>query len=186
MTRRGIVAGDMSRTTILGSSAAVMALLATSTVALEFAAGFTASTYPAPVPAKSGAAFTACPNPLGLQRFDADTLRLAERIAVGYGHVSLAADLVHSDRSWWLQVRRAWRSVEAGDRWIGFSVVRGVQLGGPRMYWSGVVRYYCGSRLLVDSLSVFVGRRKLLNCNCNGVNLLFVDRRGVPLVYDVH
>jgi hypothetical protein len=176
----------MSRRTILGSSAALMPLLVTSTVALAFAAGLPASTYPPPVPAKPGAAFTACPNPVGLQRFDDGAVRLAERIAVGYGHVSLAADLVHSDRSWSLQLHRAWRSVEDGHRWIGFSFARGVQLGGPRMYWSGVVRYYCGSRLLVDSLSVFVGRRKVLNCDCNGVNLLFVDRRGVPLVYDVH
>jgi hypothetical protein len=39
---------------------------------------------------------------------------------------------------------------------------------------------------VTDSLNVFVGRRKLLNCDCNGVNLIFIDRRGRPLVYMVH
>lgn len=149
------------------------------------ASQFPASVYPPPVAAKPGAAFSACPNPAGLERFDATSGKLAERVAATYGHAGLAADLKHSDRSWWPQLRHFWRLAKGG-RWLSFSTVRGSQLGGPKMVWSGVVRHYCGSRLVTDSLNVFVGRRKLLNCDCNGVNLILTDRRGRPLVYMVH
>ena len=53
------------------------------------------------------------------------------------------------------------------------------------MFWSGVVRHYCGSKLVADSLSVDVTRQRLENCDCNGVSLLSIDRRGRPLVYMV-
>lgn len=176
----------MSHRLVLGASVALALVVAMSAVALADAVSFPPSIYPAPVRAKPGAAFTACPNPSGLAPFSKGGILLAERIAAIYGKVSLAADLKHSDRSWWPALRKNWRLVGKHGRWIRFGIVRGVQLGGPKMYWSAVVGYYCGRKLLADSLNVFVGRGVLLNCDCNGVNLLFVDRRGTPLVYDVH
>lgn len=146
---------------------------------------FPPSIYPQPVPAGSGAAFSACPSLTGLQRFSSVSTQLAERIAGTYGHVSLTDDLKNSDRSYWPMLREAWERAGAG-KWLSFSDVRASQTGGPTMVWSGVVRHYCGSTLVTDSLNVFVGRRKLLNCDCNGVNLIFIDRRGRPLVYMVH
>ena len=84
-------------------------------------------------------------------------------------------------------LRRDWRLAKGGEWLSSVQVVRGSQLGGPKMVWSGVVRYYCGSNLETDSLSVVVTRRKLLDCaDCNAVDLLFIDRRGRPLVYMVH
>ncbi len=146
---------------------------------------FPASIYPQPVAAGSGAAFSACPSPLGLERFDTASIRLAEHVGASYGHISLSDDLANTDRSYWPMLRADWKQAGAGS-WLSFSEVRSAQLGGPAMVWSGVVRHYCGARLLTDSLNVFVGRRKLLNCDCNGVNLIFLDRRGRALVYMVH
>lgn len=144
-----------------------------------------ASFYPQPIPAAGGAAFSACPNPAGLERFKSASTQVAEHVAETYGHVSLSDDLRNSDRSFWPMLRKAWRQAD-GDEWLSFSDVRGSQLGGPMMFWSGVVRHYCGAELVVDSLSVDVTRRTLENCDCNGVSLLFIDRRGRPLVYMVH
>jgi hypothetical protein len=146
---------------------------------------FPPSVYPQPVPAGSGAAFSACPSPVGLERFSSASTQLAERVAGTYGHISLTDDLKNSDRSYWPMLRSAWEHAGAG-KWLSFPDVRGSQIGGPTMVWSGVVRHYCGSTLVTDSLNVFVGRRKRLNCDCNGVNLIFIDRRGRPLVYMVH
>jgi len=141
--------------------------------------------YPQPVSAGPGAAFSACPSPVGLERFNTGSTQLAEDVAGTYGHVSLTDDLRNSDRSYWPMLRKTWKQADGG-KWLSFSDVRGSQLGGPKMVWSGVVGHYCGSKLVTDSLNVFVGRRKLLNCDCNGVNVLFLDRHGRPLVYMVH
>ncbi len=142
---------------------------------------FPPSIYPPPVPLiGTGAAFSSCPNPAGLERFDLASTTLARQVASVYGRVSLTADLEHSDRSWWQHLRHhPWQR-------FSFPVVRGSQLGGPKRFWSGVVRHYCGSKLLADSLSVDVTGRKIENCDCNGVSMLFIDRRGRPLVYMVH
>ena len=148
---------------------------------------FPPSIYPLPVASRAGAAFAACPNPARLGRFNSARRKLAEQVAGMYGHVSLTADLRSSDRSWWPMLRRDWRLATGGEWLSSVQVVRGSQLGGPKMVWSGVVRYYCGSSLETDSLSVVVTRRKLLDCaDCNAVDLLFIDRRGRPLVYMVH
>lgn len=148
---------------------------------------FPPSIYPAPVPSRPGAGFSACPNGAGLQRFDAASTKLAERVALRYGHVSLAADLVHSDRSFWPMLRRFWRPVKHGAWLEAIQVVRGAQIGGPKMVWSGVVGYYCGAKVVTDSLNLVVTDRHLRRCaDCNGDDELFIDRRGVPLVYMVH
>jgi hypothetical protein len=169
-----------------GLLAALVALaLGAGAAAASGSTRFPASIYPPPVAAGSGSAFSACPNPAGLERFDSARTQLAERVAATYGHIGLADDLRNSDRSYWPMLRAAWKRAGAG-RWLSFPDVRSAQLGGPQMDWSGVVAHYCGSALLTDSLSVFVGRRRLLNCDCNGVNLIFIDRRGRALVYMVH
>jgi len=148
---------------------------------------FPGSIYPPPVHAHSGAAFSACANPSGLERFDAAATKLAVQVAMRYGHVSLAADRTHSDRSFWPMLRGYWRLSKHGAWLARLQVVRATQLGGPNMVWSGVVRYYCGPKLLTDSLDVVVTIRHLQRCaDCNGVDELFIDRRGVPLVYMVH
>jgi len=148
---------------------------------------FPPSIFPAPVPSTDGPIFSSCPNPSGLERFAAASAPLARRVAAGYGHVSLAVDMTHSDPSFWPTLRRYWRRAAQGKWLRGIKVVRAVQRGGPSMVWSRVVRHYCGRRLVADSLSVFVSYRRLENCDrCDGVYELFIDRRGVPLVYMVH
>jgi hypothetical protein len=169
----------------LASVASAVAIAVTPAAGAGTAA-FPPSIYPSPVPARPGAALTACPNPSGLQRFTTRGIMLAKQVASTYGKVSLAEDLRHSDPSWWPTLRKNWRAYGTHGAWISFPVVRSAEIGGPKMYWAGVVRHYCGSKLLTDSLNVVVGRRVTLNCDCNGVNLLLVDRHGVPLVYDVH
>ena len=148
---------------------------------------FPPSIYPPPVPSQPGAAFSACPNPAGLERFDAASAKLAESVARSHGRVSLALDLTHSDRSFWPMLRHHWRPVKHGPCLQAIQVVRGAQIGGPKMVWSGVVGYYCGAKLVTDSLDVLVTVRHLQRCaDCNGADELFIDRRGVPLVYMVH
>jgi len=147
---------------------------------------FPGSVYPPPVRSAPGAAFSYCPNPSGLEQFDAATEKLAEHVALRYGHASLATDLHHSDRSFWTMLRGYWRGTKHGTWLSRLQVVRGAAPG-PNMEWSEVVRYYCGPKLLRDSLELTVTVRHLKNCDdCNGIHELFIDRHGVPLVYMVH
>jgi hypothetical protein len=147
---------------------------------------FPASVYPRPVHSAAGAAFSACPNPSGLEPFNAATKKLAEQVAMRYGHASLAGDLTRSDRSFWPMLRGYWRSTKHSSWLSELDVVRGARLG-ANIGWSEVVRHYCGPKLLTDSLELIATARHLNNCNdCNGAGELFIDRRGVPLLYMVH
>ena len=148
---------------------------------------FPRSVYPPPVRSAPGAAFRSCPSPSGLERFNATSQKLAEHIAMRYGHLNVATDLHHSDRSFWPMLRGYWRTTTHGTWLSALQVVSGAELGGPNMQWSEVMGRYCGSKLLTDSLNVVVTVRHLKHCDdCNGVDELFIDRRGVPLVYMVH
>jgi hypothetical protein len=138
------------------------------------------SVYPPPVAARGGA-LGACPNPVGLERFDPATTRLAVRIAAGYDHTSLAVDLRNSDRAWWPQVRQMWRTGKPGQG-VDSQVVEGSQPG-PNIAFAVIVRYACGSQLLAKSLSVGVGPRYRHGCDACVSSLFFVDRRGRALIY---
>ena len=179
----------MRRTLIrLGTCGLILAAMAGAAAAIAMASShFLATVYPPPVPSRPGAAFSACPSPSGLERFDAATIKLAKQRALRYGHVSLTTDLIHSDRSFWPMLRRFWRGVKHGVWLGGLQAVREAQIGGPKMVWSVVVGNDCGAKLVADSLNLVVTVRHLQRCaDCNGVNELFIDRRGVPLVYMVH
>ena len=168
----------------------VLLLTATAGVTVTTATAkraFPPSIYPPPVHAQPGPAFSACPKPSGLEPFNAASTKLAQQLAARYGHVSLAADLARSDRSFWPQLRRFWRQTKHGAWLSSLQAVRTTQLGGPSMVWSGVVRYYCGPKLVAESLNVVITVRHLQRCaDCNGGNEFFIDRRGTPLVYMVH
>ena len=177
----------MSPTLLRGGFLALF-IAATVSLATATASGsFRPSIDPPSVPSQPGAAFSACPNPAGLEQFDALSTKLAESVARSYGHFSLALDLTHSDRSFWPMLRHFWQPVKHGAWLQAIQVVRRAQIGGPKMVWSGVVGHYCGAKLVTDSLDVRVTVRHLQRCaDCSGVDELFIDRRGVPLVYMVH
>ena len=141
---------------------------------------FPAAVYPPPV-ASRGGALGACPNPAGLERFDPAATKLAVRIAGGYDHTSLAVDLRNSDRAWWPQVRRMWRSGKPGQG-VDSQVVEGSQPG-PNIAFAVIVRYACGSTLLAKSLTVGIGPRYRHGCDACVSSLFFVDRRGRALIY---
>jgi hypothetical protein len=143
-----------------------------------------ASVYPPPVHARAAGALAACPNPAGLERFSATSRSLAVQIAAGFGRTRLAADLRHSDRAWWPAVHRAWRTGRP-DQGMPSEAVRGTALGAD-MFQSDVARNSCGSGLVADSLDVVIGPRNLRGSNDLTTNLVFVNRRGRPLVYWIH
>jgi hypothetical protein len=144
------------------------------------ASQFGASVYPPPVAAHGGA-LGACPNPIGLERFDRAATRLAVRVAAGYDHTSLAIDLRDSDRAWWPQVRQMWRTGKPGQG-VASQVVEGSRPG-PNIAFAVIVRYACGSKLLAKSLTVGVGPRQRHGCDACVSTLFFVDRRGRALIY---
>ncbi len=139
-----------------------------------------ASTYPQPVHSRGGA-LAACPSPAGAERFTAAVRTAAITIAGRYDRVSEATDLRNSDRAWWPDVRRMWRSGSPG-RGVSYQVVTGASVG-PGIAYSGVIAYSCGRRLASDSLSVYLGPRRRHGCDACISSLFFVDRRGHPLIY---
>jgi hypothetical protein len=151
--------------------------------AADAAGRFPDSVYPPPVAARAGGALGACPNPAGLERFNAAAAKLAARIAGSYGRRSLSVDLRGSDRAWWPQVRRMWRSGKPGDGTLN-QVVYGTRRG-PDIAYAAVVRYSCGAALTAKSLTVGVGPRQTRPPYCSACRstLFFVDRRGRALLY---
>ncbi len=102
---------------------------------------------PAPVKPFAHAALSECPNPRGLQPFDAAAARQAETDVLNYGHVSLALDVEDSDRAWQPEVRAMWKSIHQvqppGQR---ASIAMNVTLASRSSYRS-IVADSCGNRL---------------------------------------
>jgi len=141
------------------------------------------SVYPPPVEARPGGGLAACPNQSGLETFGVAATRLAVGIADTYDRHSLRSDLRNSDRAWWPEVRRTWRSGKPG-RGVTYQVVYGSE---PlsRSGYSVIVRSSCGSALVAKSLLVNIGPRQTHPPYCEACisQLFFVDRRGRALIY---
>lgn len=149
-------------------------------VACAAAVAFPSSIYPPPVKARGGA-LAACPNPSGLEPFNATARKGAVNVALGFEEVSLASDLRNSDRALWPQVRHAWRA-RSPKTGRGGLVLAG-SAGGRSIAYATVVRYSCGSALVDDSLSVALAPRRRHGCAACVSSAFLVDRRGHALVY---
>ena len=140
---------------------------------------------PPPVPSRGGA-LIACPNPSGLEPFNSATKTRAVKIARTYGRISLTADLKHSDRAWWPEVRKMWRS-----RVPGKGVVTQESHSSepaPNSAYSVIVRFSCGAKLVAKSLAVSIGPHQThppYSGDCIST-LFFVNRRSRPLIYYDH
>ncbi|HEX2702825.1 MAG TPA: hypothetical protein VHM72_05275 [Solirubrobacteraceae bacterium] len=144
------------------------------------AAGFPAAVYPPPVKS-AGGALAACPNPSGLERFDKRAQDSALRAAGSYGRVSLAVDMRHADRAWWPWLRELWRS-DHPAKGATSEVVAGSSRG-PKTAYAAVVRYSCGSPLVLRSIAVYLAPRHRHNCDACVASVYFIDRRGHALIY---
>ena len=96
------------------------------------------------------------------------------------GTKNLDTDLSHSDRAWWPEVKKLWRST-AMRKGLKNQRVHGKQKGG-RIAYASVVRASCGSSLVARSLTVGVGPRHG-TCNACVSSMFFVDRFGRPFIY---
>jgi hypothetical protein len=148
------------------------------------AGGFPPSIYPSPVAAVPGHALALCPNRQGLDPFTSPAVRLALRAAASYGRQNLDTDLRNSDRAWWPQVRRMWRTGRPGT---GLS--NHVVLGSESTAQSAFAVFMgpaCGSTTLRKSLMVTVGPSQAgsaPHCSACNSHLFFINRRGRPLIY---
>ena len=168
-----------------------LALLVAATAAVGVAAAtgsgpFPPATYPPPVASHRGA-LPACPNPAGLDPFDAKTTKLVVRIARSYDRTSLADDLRNSDRAWWPQVRHMWRSSRPGKGAVN-QVVYGPGTPLSKSGYSVIVRFSCGQSLVARSLTVGIGPRqtRLQHCEACISHAFFLARRGRALIYYVY
>jgi hypothetical protein len=147
---------------------------------------FPPSVYPPPVKARAGGALAACPNPAGLERFNGTSTKLAVKIAESYDLISRSVDLDHSDRAWWPQVRKMWRSRKPGKG----VVTQEVYGSGPAVKnpYSVIVRFSCGAKLVAKSLAVGAGPHQTHPPYCGDCisTLFFVSRRGRALIYYAH
>jgi hypothetical protein len=175
----------MRRAVVLIAWLVVMA----SAVGVAVASGasqFPASVYPPPVKARAGGALAACPNPAGLERFNGTSTTLAVKIATSYHLTNLTVDLDHSDRAWWPEVRKMWRS-----RVPGKGVVTQESHSSepaPKSAYSVIVRFSCGAKLVAKSLAVSIGPHQTHPPYCGDCisTLFFVNRRSRPLIYYDH
>lgn len=151
------------------------------------AAGEAPSVYPPPV-GSMGGALTACPNPVGLERFTAGTRTAARRAALRYGRVSLAVDLADSDRAWQPSVRAMWKGITGTPPGTGGELVRKVQNASANGY-RVIVGRSCGQALVRRSLIVTVGPRPVPGtppCEACAESVFFVARHGHALIYFVY
>jgi hypothetical protein len=150
----------------------------------------TGDVYPPPVKSKGGA-LSFCPNPVGLERFDARAEAAARSESLRYGRVSLAEDLASSDGAWQPSVRAMWaRRDEHGppaSEGQGVAVRQVVSL--RRDSYRVIVRRSCGEQLVRRSLTVTVGPRPApgeLECDACAETMFLVDRSGRALIYYIY
>jgi len=141
------------------------------------AAGFPASVYPAPVPAR-GSDLASCPSPEGLEPFGPAGLAAARRTAAQFNAYtsSFWGDLRSSDRAWWQGVFSDW-SGGAYD-----NDTHTVEPEGPATAdtFAPVVANACVRALLRDSEVVVEGPSAY---SFQVTHLFMLDRDGHPLVY---
>lgn len=110
---------------------------------------------------------------------------MAATTADAYGRKNLLADLTASDRAWWPQVRKLWRS---GRPKVGKRVDLGSQTAASSGY-ARIISSACGRALLQISLMVTVGpsqKRPGPHCSACNSQLFMIDRRGHVLIYFVY
>ena len=150
----------------------------TSTLPTLGSRGFPASLYPASI-ASRGSGLKACPNPRGIEPFNATAKRaLAGMIRILSGY-SFFSHLRESDPSWWTGVFDAWSVINLPlPNSIGFESVR------PAVTASlaPMIAADCGESLVQQSLVVSTGELPKLQ-RTNNPDLYVLDRDGHPLLY---
>lgn len=139
--------------------------------------GFPAHVYPAALGA-AGSDLAACPNPQGLESFDAAAVAAAFASAARYNSYtsSLWGDLRSSDRSWWAGLFATWASPDY-DRDTHTVESEGPASADP---FAPAIAHACGEWLLRESIVIDVGPSAY---SSQVSHLFFVDRAGRPLVY---
>ncbi len=140
------------------------------------APGFPATLYPA-TRRSHGAALASCPSPAGLERFSPQAIVRARAIARTYLSGQFASDITVTDRSGWVE---DFHALAGGDDLGHHTVIRAAPTSRDPVATG--LAHACGRELVRDSLSVTVGRSAYSTFSGT---LVFLDRRGHPLVYDV-
>ena len=139
--------------------------------------GFPSSLYPPPSAAR-GRDLRSCPDPEGLEPFDARAIAAARASARKFNAYtsSFYGDLQSSDRSWWKDVFA---------EWIGYAYDRDTHTvvsaqPASRDTFAAAVAHACGTKLVHDSVVIDVGPSAY---SFQVSHLYYLDRRGRPLVY---
>jgi hypothetical protein len=145
---------------------------------------FPALLYPPPVAAVPDHALALCPNHRGLEPFTSNAMKLALRMAARYDRRNLETDLHNSDRAWWPDVRRMWRTRRPGS-----DIRNGIVLGSEptaRIGFDVFMGPACATTTLKKSFTVTIGPNQTgagMHRNACNSHLFFIDRRGRPLIY---
>jgi hypothetical protein len=133
--------------------------------------------YPRALPAHGGA-LSLCPNPSGLEAFDASALAAARRTASRYGSATRHEGQLLSDRAWWPGVARAWRHGSPGSEDV--LEVRALR-SSPAL--GSIIAYSCGKALV--RLTEWAALKPPGSGTCIACisQLFLVDRRGRVLAY---
>ena len=172
-----------------------LALVAATLLAVGVAGGAAAapgprvsrSIYPAPVAAVHAGALSTCPNPRGLVPFTAAAVRAAETEASDYLTVSLAAERLVSDRSFWLSIqpRTTGPTQTASDEPSAAEPAKGTT--GPGHL---IIGHSCGTRLLGETETVEIvplqANGQPQTCLACRAHFYYIDRLGHALLYFVY
>lgn len=126
--------------------------------------GPAATTGPAPTKPLARGALSECPNPAGLQPFDATASRRAATDVLDYGHVSVALDLDDSDRAWQPDVRAMWKGIHQSEPPEQRTRIAMNATPARRSSYRSIVAHSCGYALIRRSLTVTAGPETSPQC----------------------
>lgn len=139
---------------------------------------FSSSLYPSPI-ASRGSGLKVCPNPQGIEPFNATAKRALAGMSRALSGYSFFDDLKESDPSWWTGVFDASRDNELPlPNSIGFESVKPASTASL----APMIAADCGESLVQQSMVVSTGDLPRLQATDNP-DLYVVDRDGHPLLY---
>jgi hypothetical protein len=174
---------------VKGLLALVVAALLVAGVAAEAGAAprLSPSVYPTPVPAVHTGALSACPNPHGLVPFTSNAVRAAAAEASAYLRVSLAAERLVSDRSFWSSIQPRTQGPSSAASAEPFAAEPASGATGPGHL---IIGHSCGTRLLRRTETVVIvplqadGQPQA--CLACRTSFFYIDRLGHALLYFVY
>jgi hypothetical protein len=149
------------------------------------AARLSPSVYPAPVPVVHTGALSSCPNPRGLVPFTPTAVRAAAHEASDYLQVSLAAERLVSDRSFWTSIQPRTQGPSSSAE--PFAAEPAIGATGPGHL---IIGHSCGTRLLDRTETVVIvplqANGQPQTCLACRASFFYIDRLGHELLYFVY